>query len=55
VACWLTGLSVLVGTANAFLIERTQFRGKQSLLLMVASSLLALTMMRGSDKSAEHP
>jgi spermidine/putrescine transport system permease protein len=37
VACWVTVLSVLVGTAIAFLIERTQFRGKQALsLLMLA-------------------
>jgi spermidine/putrescine transport system permease protein len=31
VASWVTLLSVLVGTANAFLLERTQFRGKQAL------------------------
>ena len=35
VACWVTVLSVLVGTANAFLIERTQFRGKQALSLLM--------------------
>jgi len=36
VAGWVTLLSVAVGTANAFLIERTQFRGK---------ALLSLTML----------
>jgi spermidine/putrescine transport system permease protein len=28
VASWVTVLAVLVGTSNAFLLERTQFRGK---------------------------
>ena len=28
VACWVTVLSVLVGTSNAFLLERCRFRGK---------------------------
>ena len=36
VAAWVTLLSVAVGTANAFLLERTQFRGK---------ALLSLTML----------
>ena len=37
VASWVTVLAVLVGTVNAFLIERTQFRGKSALsLLMLA-------------------
>lgn len=40
VACWVTGLSVLVGTANAFLIERTQFRGKQTLSLLMLAPLV---------------
>ena len=40
VACWVTGLSVLVGTANAFLIERTQFRGKQALSLLMLAPLV---------------
>jgi spermidine/putrescine transport system permease protein len=40
VACWVTLLSVLVGTANAFLIERTQFRGKQVLSLLMLAPLV---------------
>lgn len=40
VACWVTILSVLVGTANAFLIERTQFRGKQALSLLMLAPLV---------------
>src|SRR3982750_898217 len=37
VATWVTLLSVVVGTANAFLLERARFRGK------AAMSVLALT------------
>lgn len=40
VASWVTLLSVLVGTANAFLIERTQFRGKQALSLLMPAPLV---------------
>jgi spermidine/putrescine transport system permease protein len=40
VAAWVTGLSVGVGTANAFLIERTQFRGKQALSLLMLAPLV---------------
>jgi spermidine/putrescine transport system permease protein len=40
VACWVTLLAVLVGTANAFLIERTQFRGKQALSLLMLAPLV---------------
>ncbi len=40
VACWVTLLSVLVGTVNAFLIERTQFRGKQALSLLMLAPLV---------------
>ena len=40
VACWVTVLSVLVGTANAFLIERTQFRGKQALSFLMLAPLV---------------
>ena len=40
VACWVTLLSVLVGTSNAFLIERTQFRGKQALSLLMLAPLV---------------
>ncbi len=40
VASWVTVLAVLVGTANAFLIERTQFRGKQALSLLMLAPLV---------------
>jgi spermidine/putrescine transport system permease protein len=40
VACWVTFLSVAVGTANAFLIERTQFRGKQALSMLMLAPLV---------------
>lgn len=40
VACWVTVLAVGVGTANAFLIERTQFRGKQALSLLMLAPLV---------------
>lgn len=40
VACWVTVLSVVVGTANAFLIERTQFRGKATLSLLMLAPLV---------------
>jgi spermidine/putrescine transport system permease protein len=40
VATWVTLLSVAVGTANAFLIERTQFRGKQLLSLLMLAPLV---------------
>ena len=40
VASWVTVLSVLVGTANAFLIERMNFRGKQALSLLMLAPLV---------------
>lgn len=40
VAAWVTGLAVLVGTANAFLIERAQFRGKAALSLLMLAPLV---------------
>ena len=40
VAVWVTLLSVLVGTANAFLIERCRFRGKQTLSVMMLVPLV---------------
>jgi len=40
VACWVTLLSVLVGTANAFMLERSQFRGKQALSLLMLAPLV---------------
>ena len=40
VAGWVTVLSVAVGTVNAFLIERTQFRGKSALSLLMLVPLV---------------
>jgi spermidine/putrescine transport system permease protein len=40
VAVWVTGLSVFVGTVNAFLIERVQFRGKPALSLLMLAPLV---------------
>ena len=40
VALWVTLLAVLIGTANAFLIERTQFRGKSLLSLLMLAPLV---------------
>jgi spermidine/putrescine transport system permease protein len=40
VAGWVTVLSVAVGTANAFLIERAQFRGKSALSLLMLVPLV---------------
>ena len=40
VACWVTVLAVAVGTANASLIERTQFRGKAALSLLMLAPLV---------------
>ncbi len=40
VASWVTLLAVLIGTANAFLIERAQFRGKQALSMMMLAPLV---------------
>jgi spermidine/putrescine transport system permease protein len=40
VALWVTILSALLGTANAFLLERAQFRGKQVLSVLMLSPLV---------------
>lgn len=40
VAAWVTVLSVVVGTANAFLLERAQFRGKEALSLLMLAPLV---------------
>jgi spermidine/putrescine transport system permease protein len=40
VALWVTVLSVAVGTANAFLLERVDFRGKSALSLMILAPLV---------------
>jgi spermidine/putrescine transport system permease protein len=40
VASWVTLLSVAVGTANAFLLERATFRGKPALSLLMLAPLV---------------
>jgi spermidine/putrescine transport system permease protein len=40
VAVWVTLLSVLVGTVNAWLLERAQFRGKSALSLLMLVPLV---------------
>jgi spermidine/putrescine transport system permease protein len=40
VAAWVTVLSVAVGTANAFLLERARFRGKAALSLLMLAPLV---------------
>lgn len=40
VALWVTLLSVAVGTVNAWLLERTQFRGKSALSLLMLVPLV---------------
>jgi spermidine/putrescine transport system permease protein len=40
VACWVTALSVTVGTANAFLMERAQFPGKGVLSMLMLVPLV---------------
>jgi spermidine/putrescine transport system permease protein len=40
VATWVTALSVSVGTANAFLVERTRFRGRSALSLLMLTPLV---------------
>ncbi len=40
VAAWVTVLSVLVGTANAFVLERAVFRGKAALSLLMLAPLV---------------
>ena len=40
VAAWVTALSVAVGTAYAFLLERARFRGKSALSLLMLAPLV---------------
>jgi len=40
VALWVTVLSALLGTANAFLLERARFRGKKTLSVLMLSPLV---------------
>jgi spermidine/putrescine transport system permease protein len=47
VATWVTLLSVLVGTANAFVLERAQFRGKGLLALLMLAPLVVPGVILG--------
>ena len=40
VAAWVTLLAVVVGTSNAFLLERARFRGKSALSLLMLAPLV---------------
>jgi spermidine/putrescine transport system permease protein len=40
VALWVTALSTLLGTSNAFLLERGNFRGKQTLSVLMLAPLV---------------
>ena len=40
VACWVTALSVVAGTTNAFLIERSRFPGRQALSILMLAPLV---------------
>lgn len=40
VACWVTVLSITVGAANAFLLERARFRGKTALSMLMLAPLV---------------
>jgi spermidine/putrescine transport system permease protein len=40
VACWVTALSIAFGAANAFLLERTRFRGKTALSMLMLAPLV---------------
>ena len=40
VAIWVTALSVMVGTANAFLMERYRFSGKEALSVLMLAPLV---------------
>jgi spermidine/putrescine transport system permease protein len=60
VAMWVTVLAALVGTANAFLIERGQFRGKQLLSLLMMAPLvipgviLGISILAFASRIAEY-
>jgi spermidine/putrescine transport system permease protein len=47
VAVWVTALSVAVGTANAFLLERARFRGKSALSLLMLAPLVVPGVILG--------
>ena len=47
VACWVTLLALLIGTVNAFLIERAQFRGKAVLSMLMLAPLVVPGVILG--------
>ena len=47
VACWVTLFAVLIGTVNAFLIERAQFRGKAALSMLMLAPLVVPGVILG--------
>lgn len=47
VALWVTGAAVVVGTANAFVIERARFRGKSLLTLLMMTPLVVPGVILG--------
>jgi len=59
VAVWVTGLSVLVGTTNAFLMERAKFRGQQALSmlmlvpLVIPGVILGISILAFASRLAE--
>jgi spermidine/putrescine transport system permease protein len=59
VACWVTVLSTLVGTANAFVMERYRFPGKQVLTvlmllpLVIPGVILGISILAFSSRLAE--
>jgi spermidine/putrescine transport system permease protein len=59
VATWVTALSVTVGTANAFLMERCRFPGKQALSilmlipLVIPGVILGISILAFSSRIAE--
>jgi spermidine/putrescine transport system permease protein len=59
VACWVTALSVTIGTLNAFLMERMQFRGKEALSmlmlvpLVIPGVILGISILAFASRIAE--
>jgi len=59
VACWVTGLSVAVGTLNAFLMERARFPGKEALSmlmlvpLVIPGVILGISILAFASRIAE--
>ncbi len=59
VACWVTLLAVIIGTANAFLMERWEFPGKQALSvlmlvpLVIPGVILGISILALSSRIAQ--